>query len=389
MPKSLKKNYKVSILSLVILAGLAFWFLVTPTPDAKSFIEKQMKACFADGGRNKCYQKAAGLFLRHFSIPQILATLTQTEGVREVFARCHEVTHYVGRQAYRDTRSVAFAYDMGREVCHGGFYHGVLEQYFKEKNFNFIEASNQELAEEIRSVCGQEQAYPKPRTYWECVHGLGHAMMFITEANLPRSLELCGALQDVARQEGCYGGAFMENSSSSTNFDHPTAYLNPNDPNYPCPILAKPYQKVCYKYQSSYFAEVSKWDWAKTIALCFGVPGEYQVGCFQILGSNQVGYSQDLKAAKQTCDLISISEAKQNCLRGVVDGLAGRYVGQENWLLQFCGMVEAEYQSFCYEIMGQGISGWTRDAAALEKICGQIPQEQYRSLCLKPAWRYN
>lgn len=356
-----------------------------PKKNSREFVQAQMKTCFSSGGKNQCYRKAAEAFLKKLDIEQILEIFRTTEKIQEIFARCHEVTHYLGRAAYDRKGSVPAAYAVGSDVCHGGFYHGVLEAHFKKKDFAYLDASNEELAREIVGICGRVEDYEVPRTHSECIHGIGHAMMFITEADLPRSLGLCDPLTGVSLQEVCYSGVFMENSSSSTNFDHPTKYLRADDPLYPCTALPEKYLKLCYKYQSSYFAELTRWDWRQTIDWCFRVPPAYRAGCFNVIGSNQVGYQQDISVMLGTCDLIlQDNEARRNCIRGVVDGLAGRYVGDASRIVSFCALNDAPSKPVCYSAMGRALGTWTRDAQRISGLCGQIEGKDYMSLCAKP-----
>ena len=83
------------------------------------------------------------------------------------------------------------------------------------------------IRREIATVCGKETDYAAPLTYRECVHGLGHGAMYITDSDLNQALALCNALSNQKDQEACYSGVFMENSSSSTNIDHPSKFIDP------------------------------------------------------------------------------------------------------------------------------------------------------------------
>lgn len=254
-------KYQKSIIyaALITVVGISVagvWLRISshaesqaPRENSDSFVRSRMKTCLENGGRNHCYQDAANALLGQLSPKEILTSFEAQELYPEIFSRCHEVTHYVGRAAYAETKSVALAYEQCAPACHGGCYHGVIEGYLKQKNISVNQVNDTTVTQEIRTACGDERDYDAPRIYWECFHGIGHALMFITDSDLMRSLRLCDALPEQGQREACYSGAFMENSSSSTNVDHPSKYLDPRDPMYPCTVLEEKYLNLCYQYQ--------------------------------------------------------------------------------------------------------------------------------------------
>lgn len=205
--------------------------------------------------------------------------------------------------------------------------------------------------------------------------------MFVTDGDLPRSLKLCDVFSDRGERETYYGGVFMENSSSSTNTDHPGKFIKADNPMYPCNILDKQYLSECYRYQSSYFAIYSKSDWAKVANLCSQVPNDYQLECFQTIGTNQVGYTQDFSQMKKNCGLIKEDNLRNICIQGIVVSLAGRYVNKSEKLIEFCQLVDAENKKSCFEQLGTAISAWYKYSVEAEKICDRINDENYASWC--------
>jgi|GEM_PF-2557813 len=355
--------------------------LLSGSETVETYVPTQMKICYDNGGRNSCYKQVGQLLFDQFGYQKVLDTFHATEDKPEIFSRCHEVTHYIGRNAYSEIKSIPVLYSQDHSVCHGGFYHGVIEEYFAEKNLLPKSEPSAELASTIQTVCGSERDYSVPRFYAECVHGIGHAMMYITEAELPQSLTYCDALPARGDQETCYGGALMENSSSSTNFDHPTKYLDASKPNYPCTILDEHYLVQCYKYQSSYFAEISRWDWQNVVKLCQQVPLAYQDGCFNIIGSNQVGFSQDSAVWKKDCNYIADLSYRASCIIGVISALGGRYVGEGGLMVNFCNSVDANMQEPCFRATGNVASTWSQDGNERVNVCTNIESDLAKTWC--------
>ena len=114
--------------------------------------------------------------------------------------------------------------------------------YLKEKKNKVGE----NIADLFPRVCGKAEDYQKPIEFNECLHGMGHAAMFITDMELLESLSLCDTFSEQRHIERCYSGVFMENSSSSTSFDHVSKYIRKDDPFYPCNSIKEKYQSLCW-----------------------------------------------------------------------------------------------------------------------------------------------
>lgn len=383
--KKVKKFLPVSaVLAMVLLIYFLVYFLpaknefgfrrINNSEDVTEYIKSELGICYEMKGSHKCYQSAAKLFMQQFDYEEILAEFRSGEDFREIFSRCHEVAHYIGRDAYKIERSIPVLFSKRAEACWGGFYHGVVEGYFEAKQTT----SPQRLAEEIKLACGKKEDYESPRAWSECIHGIGHALMFISNGDLPKSLKYCDELPS-QQSDTCYGGVFMENSSSSTNMDHPTEYLRSGDPFYPCNILDEKYLHSCYSYQSSYFAELSDWDWEKTAQLCARVPEPYQDRCFLTIGTNQVGFTGDLPKMHQTCALMPTLARERICTEGVVDGLSGRFRSNPAKLIEFCSTAPEWLKKDCWSRIGTSASDWTAEKNDVKLICKTSDMELYEA----------
>lgn len=339
--------------------------------DDNEYIRKELQICYGVGGKDDCYKKVAALFFNRFGLKKTLALFAQNEDYPEVYARCHEVTHFLSRSEYERLGSIAGVYAQCDSTCHGGCYHGTLEAYLKEN-------TNTDFAK----ICGRLEEYDKPLIFYECMHGLGHAAMFITDAEVPMSLKLCDRIESLENQERCYSGVFMENSSSSTNLDHPSKFVRADDPYYPCNILEEKYLKLCYRYQSSHFALIAKHDWQKVASLCMGVPENYRVECFRTIGTNQVGFTQDINQMRANCDLMPSFEYRNVCVVGVISSMAYRFVGNSEKMVNFCKTVDEGYRQDCFRQIGASFLDWSSDKSFAKNECGKIPDLKGADWCL-------
>jgi len=352
----------------------------TPIRERKNadlYLRRQLKTCYDMDGRDGCYKQAADVLYSEFGLSETLNLLKTNEQHKEVYARCHEVTHYLSRSEYEKQGSIAKVYSQCDSTCHGGCYHGTLEAYLKEKNL-----TGEKLAKEFARVCGKESDYQKPLEFNECLHGLGHAAMFVTEMELKESLELCDALGELRSRERCYTGVFMENSSSSTSFDHASIYIKADDPFYPCNSLEEKYLGLCWQYQSSYFAIISSQDWVKVADLCLQIPEKYQDRCFRTIGTNQVGFTPSLLVMKEDCDLMPSISFQNICVAGVISSLSYRFVGNSQKMSEFCSLVNLENKESCFRQMGTSLLDWSVDKALAKKECSKISDSQAVSWCM-------
>lgn len=342
-----------------------------------------MHNCFQARDSTSCYREISGEFLSKFSLKDILSIIEQNQNQPELFQSCHEMGHFLGREQIRKVKDVQEAMSECIPICFAGCYHGVLEGYLIDKNLSF-DVNNPELIKAIKDLCNSPDKQTSTEVFNQCLHGLGHALMFLTQSDLPKALTLCDNLDSTSVRDWCYSGAFMENSTSSTNKDHPSKYLKKEDPMYPCTILEDRYLNMCYALQSFYFAEVSGYDWQKTIDLCSRVPQSYQETCFRSIGQNLVGFTQDLDLIKTNCNLIGPTELKQACIQGVEIALSSKYAGDLSKNIQFCSLLDTKYKKSCYLQLGISARNWSSNTEEINKACAAIAEDQYRYDCTNP-----
>ena len=172
----------------------------------------------------------------------------------------------------------------------------------------------------------------------------------------------------------------MENSSSSTNNDHPGRFVRADDPLFPCSVLEEKYSAHCYRYQSSYFSVISRQNWTKVVELCLLVPNNYQHECFRTIGTNQVGFNSQASVWKNNCSLLP-EEFRGVCVSGVVSSLSYRFVDEPALMFNFCSLVDSMDQEECFKQIGLGVAEWSSLRTQAESICEGINFEKGRVWC--------
>lgn len=339
------------------------------TIEINNYCKSEPLACYEEETRSQLLDK--------YETAQILAAIYDFDK----YYSCHAFTHFIGRALYKKLGNIADAYSQVDFTCHGGAYHGVLETFLDERKTTVDDLSGKEL-EQVCQDSPKKSKKSQDQIATECLHGFGHAFMFITEADLPKSLTYCDKLQ-LQLQERCWGGAFMENSTSSTNMDHPTKWLKADDKFYPCTILDDRYLKQCYFYQANYLLKITGRDYRRVFADC-GQLSDLGQHDYCILGAGaqlaSVSNEQGVDKAASICQLAQNNDAYV-CIEGAVPSLFVRHGGDAPQIFEFCQKNAIFLREFCFAKLGNvAKTYWQYDAARLNEICTKA--QEYQHACL-------
>jgi hypothetical protein len=250
-----------------------------------------------------------------------------------VQAQCHQITHVIGRAAERKFASVFEAYGAGDGFCWSGYYHGVIEAVIADIGFV-------NLQEQMPNICADiAELRQYSFDHYNCVHGLGHGIMAITQNELFESLESCNVLQNPWEATSCWSGAFMENIMAD-NRNHFTEYLKPEEPLYPCTVVDTKYKATCYLMQTSYVLDVNGGDFLDTFAQCETADQGFQDICYQSLGRDASGRTvSNAVQAKDICLLGKNYEQQSNCIIGAVKDFISYFHG-DTQAKELCSLFE-------------------------------------------------
>lgn len=250
-----------------------------------------------------------------------------------VVAQCHPITHVIGREAALKFKTPGEAYTQGDSYCWSGYYHGVLETFLDK-------IGRENLPKEIDHICdGIEGKERYSFDYYNCVHGLGHGVMAITETELFQSLDYCDGLSGDWEQKSCASGAFMENVIVD-NLNHFTKYLKPEEPLYPCTASPEKYKDTCYLMQTSYILKVNNGNFPDTFAWCRKAEEPYRATCLQSLGRDASGRtSSNVAETKHKCLLGMNFFEQSNCVVGAVKDFIS-YFHSDKEAEEFCASLD-------------------------------------------------
>ncbi|MGH9246705.1 MAG: hypothetical protein ACRD29_20820, partial [Acidimicrobiales bacterium] len=228
-------------------------------------------------GRMSCYRRYLAAVLDDRGADAASAELDRLAAtVPEVDTECHQLAHDLGNDAVVRFDGVAGALAEAPPTCWSGYFHGVVE-------LAVARVGADPSGGELHAVCeslSSEDAYSLP--HYNCVHGLGHGVMLLTDHALLPALELCDRVEDHWERSSCLSGVFMERVISIQAA--PERDDSRGDLLYPCSQVKEDHLDECYAMQSSYFLWKLNYDYASAFALCDQAPATAIETCYRSMG---------------------------------------------------------------------------------------------------------
>jgi hypothetical protein len=298
---------------------------------------------------NVCFDEFISDFAGDQSIGEILAALERSRSLDpDIESTCHPITHAVGRYSLQKHGNVGDAFEACDYTCHSGCYHGVMERLFyseEELAAGVQHLSLEDLQERIPGICDADNFNdPSRPVIFQCLHGVGHAILYTLDYNLEESLEACDYFATTYERTSCYGGVFMENV---TAFETDKRDYDYSDAQYPCNKVGDSYKRQCYLMQTSVMADIGLTQ-QEIVDACYDA-GDYRTECFKSVGrdlSNNVRTGNPQYVA-DTCQT-GYTRYTEECIRGSIYALIdnswdGKYA------YQLCNLLNDEQKGSCYE----------------------------------------
>lgn len=259
---------------------------------------------------------------------------------------CHNIAHAIGRYTYQKYNNIGDAFNACDQSCHSGCYHGVMERMFysDEELSSKNHLTFKDIEKKMPGICDASNfSNPSPTVIFQCLHGVGHAVMFSLDYNLEDSLKACDLLKDDYERSSCWGGVFMENI---TAFDKKKRDLKAGDYLYPCNKVEEKYKYSCYMMQTSVMFEYG------LTALEIGVEcakSELPTPCYISLGRDLSNFvrTSDIELVRNTCESLGGNYAR-NCIDGAIYALIDN-TWDSQFAFKYCNALQDQAnKSICY-----------------------------------------
>lgn len=293
------------------LIAIAFLFLILTLISSVKGTTVQNSKFECSSTDFNCYENYYGNVVKIQGIKQAFDDLkVRYRGDSLAKQFCHPLTHAIGRAASEKFKTLGEAFTKGDNFCSSGYYHGVLEGIAGR-------LGRKNLLDSLNSICNDirgKNVYSLD--YYNCVHGLGHGLMAITDDELFESLDYCGRLKGSWEQLSCASGVYMENVIID-GLNHKTKYLKKDDPLYPCNASPEKYRGTCFLMQTSYMLKLNNYNFEKTFETCSKVEEIYRNDCYESLGRDVSGFTiSNISEAQKICLLGKTQDQKLGCLVG-------------------------------------------------------------------------
>src|SRR3989338_2466510 len=345
----------------------------TPIPTAvtqKKTMKQAIDGCFGDADFEKCL---AGFIEPYISANGTLAALKEINTLQQSDSRirssCHPIVHVIGRETFQQQGDIPKSFAACDQTCHSGCYHGAMERFLRGESVYSDPAeershiSETEVKQKIQMACQNDQ---QANLRFQCLHGLGHAVVFFLGYDLVKSLQYCDILSSPWDRQSCWGGAIMENITAA---DKSKRYLSATDYHFPCTALDDKYKNDCYVMQTSRMLEMGlSWD---GIAAECKKAGLYRIACMQSMGRDASNNSRVEKpeAAARICEKTEGSD-REACVRGVAYALADN-TWDGTYVMPFCdSFLNVSDQSYCFRMTRNYMMGsLVRTEAFVDQNC--------------------
>ncbi|HYF10413.1 MAG TPA: hypothetical protein VD967_02295 [Candidatus Paceibacterota bacterium] len=214
-----KRLFLASVVLGILLLGelCAYVFPINATGEARitEYADKVVAACKNESYRPTCYEEEIPKLMdMGISMEDTVRIAGIVQAKDRSYAYCHVLGHKIS------AKETAKDPDKWTEViqrcpsgfCSNGCIHGAFQERFRKESLTDEEIM--EYKSEFANVCEPQDAYnPTGLEQASCYHALGHLLMYITRADVPKSLGLCRELavkpgKDMSQV--CGDGVFMQ-----------------------------------------------------------------------------------------------------------------------------------------------------------------------------------
>ena len=296
-----------------LILCLPFYIPVAFTAENENFIREQSLPEIVS---------AKNTFIEQFSLINDPTTLRplyeeylEVIGINGIFdvieaQACHAQGHELGKVVFASLNNFSAAIHTCGNHCTSGCFHGILMELFISGDEHVVV---DDISAEMNSLCNQDDvgAYFSLGT---CYHGMGHAMMFLSDYDIEKTMELCQLAPSETLNYFCVTGGFMEYELLYGVSDMQSSA------HHPCDALDD-YFAACYRYKMPHMLIAAAEEGKATIDVineCTALPERQRLGCFHGLGAAFIAATMDQRDLLSKLCVIGNDNDKQMCIDGAI-----------------------------------------------------------------------
>jgi hypothetical protein len=241
--------------------------------------------------------------------------------LRTVSPACHDEAHDLGGVIYDRLKDVAEAIRTCADTCSSGCMHGVVMTAFGEGRTPVVAPPPTEVVSRKRAMndlCRNDSEIASSYPRGDCAHGVGHALMFLSNYDAPKAVEACRDFDGIAMMYYCVTGIYMEYVNQHDRADTLT-----KRPLYPCD--ESPYPAACARYKMVHVARryyAAGRPTEDLVRECEKLAGKYRLGCFHGLGNAHMEAIGSRRMRIQDVCLHGTPREQSVCIEGAIERMA-------------------------------------------------------------------
>ncbi len=211
------KLIKKTAPAFIVLGVLVFltWGQRSNLRSLDGYATNILSECSQSDYRPGCYEKEVPKLMNRISMEEAFQVTRLIQQQDSSFAYCHVLGHNLSAQEVSKDPSkwkeVVTRCPSG--LCSNGCIHGGFQERFRSDSLD--DAQIKQLKPDLISVCQPRQSWhPTDLEKSSCYHALGHLAMYITRADINKSLSLCSEITagDAGNDNSqvCDDGVFMQ-----------------------------------------------------------------------------------------------------------------------------------------------------------------------------------
>ncbi len=379
-------RFLVAFLSVAgVLLLLTTDFLRAPDSD---FAKTIFETCQAESDTVSCYEREIPTLYPKRSIKEVFGVVREVRTLDQSYQFCHVLAHKLGERVVEEDPNrwlEAIALNPPDGLCSNGFVHGVIGGRFRAEVLD--EATLASLVPDFSRACEPRRGWnPTPLDRAICYHGMGHLYDFITDADLPKALQLC---EETARSREpydfrrvCREGVFMQIYQPLEPDDYLMIERMEVKPatttvrSFCSRFERDEYEGACLRESWPFFAEEIK-NGTGIRDFCQGQPNPMETDAcyetaFSIVGRMNLS---DAHAASRACDMTP-SEERARCYFFVSKAVLEEDRRAASEAIALCQMADTDTSQSCLkDLVGASSSMFISNSESYREFCQKLPED--------------
>ncbi len=300
-----------------------------------------------DGEKRELYERYIG----------VIGANGVLEGIQELWPGCHSEAHALGYVIYDKVKDVGTGLQVCADGCYSGCMHGVLMEAFGGLSDPEDPEGHVDLAhikEAMDDVCFKNDAMRDSYSPGDCAHGVGHAVMYLADYDVPQAVGYCKEFDDPVMDYYCATGAYME---YVTENDRKDAITKP--PLYPC--TGNDFPAACARYKMVHVVSrhyLAKGEPVMLLKLCNDLKDDDRIACFHGLGNAHMTHVFRGTVPLGALCLNGTPDDNRACIEGVMERMS-KYHNER--AKEVCTQVAGTAKEICDQAVQNGMYSMTKD----------------------------